>query len=158
VLAVAQLADAGAALAARIDANPASLLDLYLVGVPPAAAWLRSWRAGLPYTPGYLDGVAAYQSDEPAPAGVRVSPRLWLVVPWKHAVEPADYGDVPAIIWQVVVDSPDLALGAWRGAGGAGLLLTCGGTLDAMAFAAAVAQAQAWAAALGVVIWVRSPA
>jgi hypothetical protein len=158
VLASTQLAETDAALVAWITANPACLLDLYLVGAPPPAAWLRRWRAGLPYTPGYLDGVAVYQSPEPAPTGVRVSPRLWLVVPWEHAVEPADYGDVAAIIWQVVVDAPDLPLSAWRGAGGAGLLLTCGGTLDASAFAAAVAQAQAWAAALGVVIWVRPPA
>ncbi len=154
VLEHAGFADADAALTAWIAANPAGLLDLYLVGEPPDVAWLRRWRAGLPHSPGYLDGVAVYQSDEPTDTGVRVSPRLWLVVPWECAIEPSDYSGVAAIIWHVELDTPDLPTSAWRGAGGAGLLLTCGASLGAAAFADAVAGARTWAAAVGVMIWV----
>jgi hypothetical protein len=154
VLERAVLADADAALTAWIAANPAGLLDLYLVGEPPDVAWLRRWRAGLPHSPGYLDGVAVYQSDEPTDTGVRVSPRLWLVVPWECAIEPSDYSGVAAIIWHVELDTPDLPTSAWRGAGGAGLLLTRGASLGAAAFADAVARARMWAAAVGVMIWV----
>lgn len=116
----AQLAEL---LARAIEQNPSALLDCYLLAdEPPAPEQLRDWRAALPYTPGYLDRVAVYRRAAPEPAHERVSPRVWLVLPWVAQAEPADYAGAAEIIW--AYDLPEGAeppLGAWTAAGGAGV-------------------------------------
>lgn len=102
--------------------NPSMLLDLYLVGEPPAPAWLREWRASLPYTPSYLDRVALYRLEDPAQGHARVSPRVWLVVPWVAQVDPACYDGVAGVIWEYLLAEGEHApLSAWERAGGAGI-------------------------------------
>jgi hypothetical protein len=110
-------------IAAAIAANPATLFDLYLVGDrAPAPEQLRAWRAALPFTPGYLDRVAVYRRATPAPEFDRVSPRIWLVLPWTAQAEPWAYEGVAELIWEYGLgadETPPLA--AWERAGGAGI-------------------------------------
>jgi hypothetical protein len=110
-------------LAQAIAENPATLFDCYLqADMPPAPAELRAWREALPYQPGYLDRVAVYRRAAPEPAHSRISPRLWLVLPWTAQADPADYAGVAEIIWEVeLADGETPPLGAWRAAGGAGV-------------------------------------
>lgn len=133
-------------LEALIAANPATIFDLYLhCTTPPDPAALAGWRAALPYQPGYLDRVAVYLRAAPDPAEMRVSPRIWLVLPWTVQADPADYTPAAAIIWRYELAPGEAPpLGAWRGAGGAGV----------WAPGATAAQAPAWEAATGLRVWV----
>ncbi len=110
-------------LARAIEQNPSALVDCYLLAEqPPSREDLRAWRAALPFVPGYLDRVAVYRRGAPNPAHERISPRMWLVLPWVAQAEPADYQGAAEIIW--AYDLPAGAeppLGAWAAAGGAGV-------------------------------------
>lgn len=123
---VARWQDAGrlsGLLAQAIEANPTALFDCYLLAEePPPPEALAAWRAALPYQPGYLDRVAVYRRAAPDPAHERVSPRLWLVLPWTAQAEPGRYRGVAELIWRYDLDEGDEPpLGAWRSAGGAGV-------------------------------------
>lgn len=161
LVAPAGLLDALApALTTWAAANPCTVVDLYLLGdaaAPPAPARLRAWRRALPHTPGYLDRVAVYATEHPAefPALVahphaRVSPRLFLVLPWSAQADPADYAGVAELVWGY--DAPPgeaLPLGAWRAAGGAGICLAVDPAAPPAEAAALLAEASAWAEAEG---------
>jgi radical SAM superfamily enzyme YgiQ (UPF0313 family) len=139
------VAATGEQLSALIRANPSTLFDLYVIcSTPPDAETLRTWRAALPYQPGYLDRVAVYQRAAPESDHQRVSPRIWLVLPWTAQAEPQDYAFCAEIIWRYdLVPGEEAPLGAWRGAGGAGV----------WAPGASPEQAAAWEAATGLWIW-----
>ncbi|NJM06095.1 radical SAM protein [Candidatus Gracilibacteria bacterium] len=67
-LSLSELVDATPTLAAAIEANPSTIFDVYLsCDVPPPAEELATWRAALPFTPGYLDRVAVYGLAQPEP-------------------------------------------------------------------------------------------
>jgi radical SAM superfamily enzyme YgiQ (UPF0313 family) len=146
-----ELAAATPALARLISANPHTIIDLYLVcDHPPTPAELQTWRTDLPFTPGYLDRVAVYRAEQPAPPWQRESPRIWLVLPWSCLAEPADYATVANIIWMFEhTAGTELPFGAWRAAGGAGIYLRTMHPLSA----AEVQAITAWAAAEGRMIW-----
>lgn len=110
-------------LAPAIAANPSTLFDCYLLAdAPPPPEQLREWRAALPYAPGYLDRVAVYRRPAPGPEHDRISPRVWLVLPWSAQVEPKDYLDVAGIVWAYdLAESEEPPFAAWAGAGGAGV-------------------------------------
>jgi len=112
-------------LAHAITENPSTLFDCYLLAeTPPQPSALRDWRAALPYSPGYLDRVAVYRSASPAPGHARVSPRLWLVLPWTAQVAPEEYADVAEIIWMYdMAEGETPPFSAWAAAGGAGVWL-----------------------------------
>jgi len=112
----------GSLLSRAIADNPSTLFDCHLFAdTPPEPGALRDWRAALPYQPGYLDRVAVYRRAAPEPGHERVSPRLWLVLPWIAQAAPEAYQGIAAIIWTY-----DMAVGeappfeAWAAAGGAG--------------------------------------
>ncbi len=152
ILPAERLAQAAPLLAGWVAANPSTLFDVYLevADEPPGADALRGWRAGLPYTPGYLDRAAVYAADQPAPAHVRVSPRLWLVLPWVVQVEPDDYAGVAGVIWRYELEAGQVPpLGAWRTAGGAGVALSFADGWDDVGRAATLANAEAWATEQG---------
>lgn len=114
-----------------IRQNPSSLLDLYLcTDEPPTPATLIGWRTALPFEPGYLDRVAVYRRTTADIQYDRVSPRIWLVLPWSSQVDAQEYTGIASIIWAY-----DLAAGeeppfaAWERAGGAGILV-CGRTAE----------------------------
>lgn len=87
-------------LVAAIVANPSTLFDLTLVcTTPPDPAALCGWRAALPDTPGYLDRVAVFARELPEPDYVRVSPRLWLQLPWSSPVDTDAYAGLAGIEW-----------------------------------------------------------
>ncbi|GAB4111589.1 MAG: hypothetical protein Fur005_07540 [Roseiflexaceae bacterium] len=115
-------------LSAAIRANPSMLIDLYLFASDdrcvPEPARLHDWRDHLPFVPGYLDRVAVYQCEHPEPAYLRVSPRIWLVVPWSSQIEPEAYRGVAEILWRYELqpDEPP-PWEAWARAGGAGIWL-----------------------------------
>ena len=156
LLAVRAIPALTAQLAALIAASPATIFDLYLLATraPPAPAELRAWRDALPHEPGYLDRVAVYTREQPQPQHARVSPRLWLVLPWAAQAEPAAYTGVAQIIWRydAAPDEP-LPLGAWRAARGDGIWLCLPAATPAAVRAAMLAEARAWAAAHGRAIW-----
>ncbi len=152
---------AGPLLAAAAADSPASVIDLYLrCDEAPAPEALRAWRLALPHAPGYLDRVAVYASPPgpdggpPDPDHGRVSPRIFLVLPWSAAAEPSDYAGAAELIWRFspAVGEP-LPLGAWRVAGGAGISLELCPDTPADERAALLAEARAWAAEQGRVIW-----
>ncbi|NOK62477.1 MAG: radical SAM protein [Chloroflexi bacterium AL-W] len=112
-------------LARAMVANPATLFDVYwMADEPPSVVALHNWRDALPYQPGYLDRLAVYCRAAPDLRHQRVSPRMWLVVPWVAQVEPHDYVGVAEIIWEYHM-SPDweAPMEAWKAAGGAGIWL-----------------------------------
>jgi Fe-S oxidoreductase len=104
-------------------ANPSSLIDCYLFSQSePQPAELTAWREALPYQPGYLDRVAVYRREEPEPLHERVSPRLWLVVPWTLDIDPKSFEGCAELIWQYeMADQAEPPLRAWLAAGGAGI-------------------------------------
>jgi radical SAM superfamily enzyme YgiQ (UPF0313 family) len=112
-------------LARAITQNPSTLFDCYLIAeTPPQPGALRDWRAALPYWPGYLDRVAIYRRGSPEPSHQRVSPRLWLVLPWTAQAAPEDYAGVAEIIWAYDMGAGETPpFGAWAAAGGAGVWL-----------------------------------
>jgi radical SAM superfamily enzyme YgiQ (UPF0313 family) len=112
-----------ALLERSISANPSTLFDCYLLtAAPPSPPDLRVWREALPYQPGYLDRVAIFRRDAPEPPHDRVSPRLWLVLPWSAQVEPRDYGSVAGIIWMYrFAAGEEPPFSAWSAAGGVGI-------------------------------------
>ena len=113
----------GALNASSFIPHPSSFVDLYLLAdEPPAPNALRRWRDGLPFRPGYLDRVAVYGADEPDAGYGRVSPRLWLVLPWSCQANPEDYAGVAGIIWEyALAPGEEPPLKAWGQAGGAGV-------------------------------------
>jgi radical SAM superfamily enzyme YgiQ (UPF0313 family) len=114
-----------ALLSQAISENPSTLFDCYMiVETPPEPDELRAWRAALPYAPGYLDRVAIYRHQSPEPGHERVSPRLWLVLPWIAQARPEHYAGVAEIIWMYDMVEGELPpFGAWAAAGGAGVWL-----------------------------------
>lgn len=135
-------------LAAAIVANPFSVFDVYIhydAETPlDAPEQLRQWRAALPFQASYLDRVAVYSGGDAAAAYARVSPRLWLVLPWSAQAEPAAYASVAEIIWQyTLAEGEEPPLGAWAAAGGAGVWLPGGTALDRAS----------WGSLGGVPIW-----
>ncbi|MBX0327560.1 cobalamin-dependent protein, partial [Oscillochloris sp. ZM17-4] len=149
ILPADQLAQMTPLLAGWMQANPSTVFDIYLevAGEPPRPEVLRAWRDGLPYTPGYLDRVAAYANETPEPGHARAGLRIWLALPWVSQAEPGDYAGVAGVIWRYELGEGEaLPLGAWRTAGGAGIALAGAG-------AGAIAAAREWAAAHGRVIW-----
>ncbi|GAB4208912.1 MAG: hypothetical protein OHK0022_39150 [Roseiflexaceae bacterium] len=117
----ARLADL---LARAVAANPSTLFDLYLTGDLPDPAVLHAWRAALPGEPGYLDRVAVYRRPLPDPPYERVSPRIWLVAGWSAQLAPEDYAGVAELIWRYpLAPNEEPPAGAWRAAGGAGVLV-----------------------------------
>jgi len=110
-------------LARAITENPSTLFDCYLLAeTPPEPGALRDWRTALPYSPSYLDRVAVYQRTSPEPGYQRVSPRLWLVLPWTVQAAPEEYASVAEIIWiydMATGETPPFS--AWAAAGGAGV-------------------------------------
>lgn len=143
-------------IAEWIAANPATVIDLYLLAgseAPPAAA-LQNWRATLPFTPGYLDRVAVTTRETPEPAFARVSPRLFLVLPWSSQAEPADFAGVAEVIWRYdLAPGEALPLGAWRAAGGAGIWLHPPPGVSADERDALFAEARAWASTTGQILF-----
>jgi hypothetical protein len=135
-----------------IAANPSTVFDVYLLsdGPSPAPARLRAWREALPFTPGYLDRVAVYGNVAPVPLHARVSPRLFLVLPWSAQADPDDYAGVAQLIWRYDVPRGEsLPLGAWRVAGGAGVWLILDPAIPPVEAVALHAEARAWAATEG---------
>ena len=66
--------------------------------------------------------MAVYRRPSPAPGHERVSPRLWLVLPWTAQAVPKDYAGVAEIIWMYdMVEGEMPPFGAWAAAGGAGV-------------------------------------
>jgi radical SAM superfamily enzyme YgiQ (UPF0313 family) len=132
-------------LAPAIAANPSTLFDCYLIaGAPPEPAILRAWRDALPYAPGYLDRVAVYRREQPAPAHDRVSPRIWLVLPWSAQADPAAFAGVAQIIWTYdMAPGEEPPLHAWAAAGGAGVWVR-GRTPD---------QVREWRESSGLRLW-----
>jgi len=112
-------------LSHAITENPSTLFDCYLLAkTPPEPNVLRAWRAALRYAPGYLDRVAVYRRASPELGHERVSPRLWLVLPWTAQAAPGDYDGVAEIIWMYdMVAGETPPFGAWAAAGGAGVWL-----------------------------------
>ena len=134
-------------LARAIAENPATLFDCYLsADAPPTSVELRAWRALLPYQPGYLDRVAVYRRTAPEPPHMRVSPRLWLILPWTAQADPSQNIGIAEIIWEAELATGEMPpLGAWRAAGGAGVWVRG---------RALVAEEQArWSEAIGGWIW-----
>ncbi len=131
-------------LAAAISANPTTLFDIYLIcQEAPCPDTLHAWRTALPHQPGYLDYLAIYQPPEAAQS--RLSPRLWIVLPWSVVAEPACYTPWARVIWHYEHAADEVPpLGAWRAAGGAGIWVT-GST---------PAQADTWSAETGLLFWV----
>ncbi len=112
-------------LAHAISENPSTLFDCYLIAeTPPESDTLRDWRAALPYAPGYLDRVAIYRRLSPDLGHERVSPRLWLALPWTAQTLPEEYAGVAEIIWMYDMAEAEMPpFGAWAAAGGAGMWL-----------------------------------
>jgi radical SAM superfamily enzyme YgiQ (UPF0313 family) len=112
-------------LAAAITHNPATVFDVYLeCDEAPDVEALSNWRETLPLRPGYLDRVAVYTGSTPERGYTRVSPRVFLLLPWTLAVEPADFRHIAEVIWRYeLADGDPLPLNAWYGAGGAGICL-----------------------------------
>jgi hypothetical protein len=95
-----------------------------------------------------------YAAEQPALAYVRVSPRLWLVLPWVSQADPDGYASVAGLIWRYELEAgQELPLGAWRTAGGAGIALSFAAGWDAGAQHVALEAAGAWAAEQGRQIW-----
>ncbi len=110
-------------LARALQANPTTLFDCYLLSQEQAGPKeLHAWRDDLPFVVGYLDRVAVYRRSEPLVEYERVSPRLWLVLPWTAEADPDSYKGVAEIIWSYeLAGDSEPPLGAWRAAGGAGV-------------------------------------
>jgi hypothetical protein len=78
----------------------------------------------LPYQPGYLDRVAIYRRMQPNPQHLRVSPRIWLVLPWTAQIDPQEYAGIAEVIWEYWLAADEIPpLRAWERAGGAGIWL-----------------------------------
>lgn len=147
------LAEATAFLAPCIEANPSTLFDVYvLCDAPPDPAGLRVRREQLPWRPGYLDRVAEItvaQAEQ-----IRVSPRCFVVLPWSAVAEPGAYNGVAGLIWEFEATQPDpLPLGAWRAAGGSGIVLRFAPDASHEYRAAALAEAAEWENQTGRVVW-----
>jgi radical SAM superfamily enzyme YgiQ (UPF0313 family) len=156
VIPAAELAAQTPEIAALIAAGPSTVLDLYLRCAldPPPPAALRAWREALPYTPGYLDRAAVFAGPTPEPGHRRVSPRIFLVLPWSSQAEPGDYAGVAQVIWRYEHTPGEmLPLGAWRAAGGAGVWLALPEAAPPHERAALLAEARAWAAEHGRLVW-----
>ncbi|NTU81915.1 MAG: radical SAM protein [Chloroflexales bacterium] len=142
-------------LAGWIEANPTTIFDLYLVAgeAPPGPAALRAWRKGLPFTPGYLDRVAVHSAPSPDPPHGRVSPRLFLVLPWVAQADPEAYAGVAQIIWRYDAPAGEaLPLGAWRAAEG-GIWLRLDPAAPPAERAALLREARAWSTDSGRPLW-----
>lgn len=156
VLPAARLAELAPVAAAWIAANPSTVFDLYLhcAEAPPDPPTLRAWREALPFAPGYLDRVGVYGVPGRAPEALRLSPRLFLVLPWVAQVEPAAFAGLAQVIWRYAAPAGEpLPLGAWRAAGGAGVWLCLDPGAAPAERAATLAEAAAWAEAGEGTLW-----
>ena len=140
-------------LAQCITANPAGVFDVYvLCETPPDIEELRAWSERLPWRPGYLDRVAAIADAAAAPA--RVSPRCYVVLPWNVMADPDAYRGVAGVVWEFEAQEPaPLPLGAWRAAGGHGILLRFAPGTSTEYRAQALADADAWQRETGRLVW-----
>jgi hypothetical protein len=115
-------------LADAIAANPSTIFDLYLIcddHNAPSPNRIAFWRETLPCQPGYLDRVAVYGGDDVAAGHRRVSPRVFVVLPWSATLDPDSYTGVADVVWQFELGEGDaIPFGSWRAAGGAGISLT----------------------------------
>jgi len=148
-----RLDEATPLVAACSEANPSTLLDVYIVcETPPHAAKLRVWRERLPWRPGYLDRVAAIAAEDGEHG--RVNPRCFVVLPWSATADPGAYRGVAEVIWEFEPAEPDpLPLGAWRAAGGSGILLRFAPGASPEYRTAALAEAAAWERETGRSVW-----
>lgn len=133
-------------LEAALRANPSSIFDIYILFSNRLldAEELRTWHEQLPYQPGYLDRIAVYKLERPEPGHMRVSPRLFLLVPWTCEIEPNVYAGIANLIWEYqlnVNEEPPLA--AWQAAGGEGVFVR--GRLPA--------EVAAWREQSGLALW-----
>ena len=77
--------------------------------------------------------MAVYRSESPEPGHQRVSPRVWLVLPWAAQAAPEAYAGVAEIIWMYDMAAGETPpFGAWAAAGGAGVWVR-GATADELA-------------------------
>lgn len=140
-------------LATWMAANPSTLFDVYLLcDTPPAPEMLRDWRERLPARPGYLDRVAAVTAGEARQ--MRVSPRCFVVLPWSATPDLDAYHGVAGVVWGFEPAEPEpLPLGAWRAAGGSGILLRFTPDASPEYRSAALADAAAWESETGSIVW-----
>jgi len=144
-------------LSTCIAVNPSTIVDLYLLcdEDPPMPAALCTWRDALPYAPGYLDRVAVYLDVEPSAGHRRVSPRLFLVLPWTSTVDPQQYSAIADVIWQFVLEEGDVVpFGAWLAAGGSGIWLHFGPSCTEAYRAAIAVQVHSWEQETGCRVWI----
>jgi len=156
VLPEAGRAGATVAIATWIAQNPATIIDLYLIcdDSAPSPDTLRAWRESLPFAPGYLDRVAIYRARDSRVGWQRVSPRLFLVLPWTAPVDPDAYADVAEIIWRFELEPDEtLPLGAWTAAGGAGIWLQLPPELAPQERASLLRDVQTWETETGRMAW-----
>jgi radical SAM superfamily enzyme YgiQ (UPF0313 family) len=144
-------------LATAISHNPATIFDIYIYcaeELAPAQTLLQ-WREALPFQPGYLDRVAVYQTLDRAHDYMRVSPRLWLVLPWTSQADPAAYAGVAELIWayDLAVDE-EPPLGAWAAAGGAGVRLHFAPDCTAGYRAQVIEAVERWQQETGRRVWI----
>jgi radical SAM superfamily enzyme YgiQ (UPF0313 family) len=136
--------------------NPHVTLDVYVVcdDTPPSAAALQQWRDALPYLPGYLDRVAVYLKREPGVGHRRVSPRVFVVLPWTVPIDPDVYQDVALLIWKFELHENDVVpWGAWTAAGGAGIFLHFAAGCSDGYRAQVRAEVAAWESETGRTVW-----
>ncbi len=156
VLSWQDLAALTSELVVWIAHNPATIFDMYLMcpDEPPDPALLQTWRAALPYQPGYLDRVAVYLNAAPDVAHRRVSPRCFLVLPWTATVDPDVYGDVAEVIWQfALMNGESVPFGSWYAAGGSGIWLHFAADCEAAYRAGVCEQVREWERETGRGVW-----
>jgi hypothetical protein len=120
---------------------------------------LQTFHSLLPYQPGYLDRVAAYADQEREVEHRRVSPRMFVVLPWSATIEPEVYRGVADVIWQFELEQDQpVPFGAWRAAGGVGIALRFHRGISGLQRATVIQQAQHWQQETGRIVWLVSDA
>lgn len=144
-------------LAHAITANPSTIFDLYLIcddHTAPAVDQIAAWRDALPCQPGYLDRVAVYGGDGFAAGHRRVSPRVFVVLPWTATLDPDSYAGVAEVVWQFELGEGDaIPFGSWRAAGGAGISLTFAPGCSTSYEAQVIDQVCGWERDTGRYVW-----
>jgi hypothetical protein len=143
-----------------IEQNPHTIFDVYLLcdDAPPSPDALTQWRAALPYQPGYLDRVAVFLEADPGQEHRRVSPRVFVVLPWTVPLDPETYGDLTSIVWQFELNDGDtVPWGAWTAAGGAGVWLRFDSHCSSSYRDQMCADVPQWEAATGRTVWFAEP-
>ena len=148
------------AIGTWIDYNPHTIFDVYLLcdDAPPSPETLTQWRAALPYQPGYLDRVAVYLDPDPCHEHRRVSPRMFVVLPWMVPLDPETYRDVASLVWQFELNEGDaVPWGAWTAAGGAGVWLRFAPNCSSSYREQVYADVPQWEATTGRTVWFAEP-